>query len=491
MNCENIILKLAQLFPENLIGTVTKLLTEVSNVGVIAGGSILYALTNTTELGDIDVFVNTPNDFYMILNMIYKYANDNCSDCSYSRLVNPDDKNKLSILNIKLTECSPIIQLIYKHFNDARHLIENFDLDYIQCCINKGVLHITNECITSQKTKTILKYKDPMIKHKRLCKALYKGFSTILLGEIDDGDFIIYFKEIEYLKIFDLELTGIVTYFDIKGRDTFYNISDIEITKIIVGNQCQINNPKVTYFPAYFQVCMGPYFKTITTASIEIDVVKKEDNKIIVNPNDPILKYFDLIKTGYVSTDKFKIGKNIVIFEPYAIKSDNKIKLRGLITPSYEKYDLLGVNFNHNVEIEYKGVEDFCKKSGLSFDKNTLEITHRTDSISIEIAKLKKLEISDEKYADAYNEMLSTYETYRYYKKKDKNKDNDKKDIVSSMKKACDEMVVSAISRFKIVPPFAGLYFIQEQKKIIDSIHDKKGMISFVNNLGEQIFPYC
>ncbi len=123
------------------------LLVELSKIGVIAGGSIVYVLNDYVpdkSVGDVDIFCNSEENFIKALDCIREHCG-NTDDIQYHVFagLNPYE---LSVLTITIPNERVKYQLIYKEFDGPEDVINDFDFDYVQCAIHSGKLYITKEC---------------------------------------------------------------------------------------------------------------------------------------------------------------------------------------------------------------------------------------------------------------------------------------------------------------------------------------------------------
>jgi hypothetical protein len=144
---------------------------------VIAGGSIVNAAKNLItnqdppENSDIDIFIFGEYDlkkFYNIYKQNYNYDEYNKSNLYLEKILNFIKKNneiynkenntnhKLVIKGIgssiikiynNLWKC--YIQIIITPFKNYQKVLENFDMDYVKCCIFNNNLFFTPECVRS------------------------------------------------------------------------------------------------------------------------------------------------------------------------------------------------------------------------------------------------------------------------------------------------------------------------------------------------------
>ena len=193
---------------EDLFHLILPVLTKLTELGVLSGGSVVYGLNDFVEsssIGDYDIYFPTPETFMQAHNLLLSTGCvknlSTLASVFYGGVSCPyDDDSKLSILNFdldfteKLDQTSHtdttykkyyrlgvIIQLIYHPFSDPSDIVTHFDLDYVQCAFYQGQIFRTKDCRQSHlKQEIITGYMNPKI--QRMQKALRKGFRTPLVG---------------------------------------------------------------------------------------------------------------------------------------------------------------------------------------------------------------------------------------------------------------------------------------------------------------------
>jgi hypothetical protein len=149
------------------------MLMELSNYGVIAGGSIVHALlpNEKTLPSDIDLFIlhKGPFDEHKrnairddIRNIIQKYA-----------VIRGCEDGVHFVVNIHLKKGKIPIQIIIADDETFEELIDNFDMDYCQAGIYKGKLYQTTKCALAIETGVCMEASYHM---ERTLKAVQKGF---------------------------------------------------------------------------------------------------------------------------------------------------------------------------------------------------------------------------------------------------------------------------------------------------------------------------
>jgi hypothetical protein len=376
---------------------VLELLSKLSNIGIIAGGSVVYALNSFVPketVGDIDVFVNKEDDIMNCIELIYEKFPE-CEKIVYD-FGNLQNDN-YSIANIKILENCPPIQIILKGFSSHMELLEGFDIDYVECGIHNNKLYITKDCIKSHNERQILKVRTS-IRYERLLKATRKGFKCIVFkrecaNPCNKPDEVI--KTIEELRNINWSFFNDVHYFDEEQQNSPFVLTNTAIVKTIEiynkkyrkdanGNSSLFRYKTRTYLTfesedkiqINFEIKLFSYDVNIqkidnkySTISIEDDLFLTK-NKLLANSSYNILfldKFLNL-------EDRFSIGYNILFVYPYYenIESQDlsgiikKIEdLNENILPIYAafNYEVIGHEFefeseSYNRVLNIKG----CKK---------------------------------------------------------------------------------------------------------------------------------
>lgn len=205
-----------------------ELLDNIQKIGVIAGGAIVYELCDfVTEIGDIDIFVQSIDDFYRVEKLIRSYFFD-------EKITAMIFENKTSVLNIGK------FQIIIQQFktNSKKHyadrIIGTFDLDYVQCAIHNNKLYITDRAKTAHKTRRIRFIGHTSIRYHRFLKALKKGFSCPVLGRKSLDITTERFDTIEELiSTYKLNDFGLNEYAEnIAENDNWYDLDTLELKGI-------------------------------------------------------------------------------------------------------------------------------------------------------------------------------------------------------------------------------------------------------------------
>lgn len=147
-------------------------LYRIQNIGVIAGGSLLF----NNNSGDIDIFVNTEKDFNNILTICNEEKDTTYTVFQFKKK-NNEKSVSYSIITINHKYFKIPLQLIYSNFSDPNDLITNFDMDYISIALHKSKFYnFTNnyDDVSFNTSKNLT--------NLRLSKAIRKGFKVPLFG---------------------------------------------------------------------------------------------------------------------------------------------------------------------------------------------------------------------------------------------------------------------------------------------------------------------
>ena len=185
----------------------------LSERGVIAGGSVVYALNDfvpRSSVGDIDVFINNKKTFLEIID----YMKDQYPDIDVLAIENYfDDFNepgdKISVITLSNSKPSIIeimsdtytvklfndisegndeetrpkkeninIQLILYKYSTAFDVINDFDLDYVQCAFTQGQVYTTSICRNAHAKRQVMVGIEWPPVERRIQKALNKRFKV-------------------------------------------------------------------------------------------------------------------------------------------------------------------------------------------------------------------------------------------------------------------------------------------------------------------------
>jgi hypothetical protein len=389
--CEELVRISNNLFDGN--EKVLNLLSKLSNIGIIAGGSVVYALNSFVPketVGDIDVFVNTKIDFWKCVELIYEKFPDCKFTIGSSHIVN----HPTSIINVNIVETkSPPIQLILREFVSPKKLLKNFDIDYVQCGIHNNKLLITKFCKESHKERKILRVR-PNIKEERLIKATRKNFKSIVFKIIEHTPFE-FAKDpidIESLRNSNLNFLKNSPYFGEETdkkmilTNTVY-ISTIEITKQEnfniedlhdVPHDVELNH----VWPPCKRFTTNTYLtfdnedglqETIGVSSFSYKITIKDicEETLRIFIEDDVFLSDNLLRYNYdMHDDVSSIAKreNILIIYPY-YKNLKECNLRGIASfKNYPNSNMLPIEPNcnydvvgHEFENRYSNIKS-CKK---------------------------------------------------------------------------------------------------------------------------------
>ena len=146
------------------------LLKELTNIGVWAGGSLVCMFSEDyNNIGDIDIFTNTIENGYKIIELIKKYDENVIYETFQGRF-------RTSVVNCIIKNSKPI-QIIIKNFEYWYDLIEEFDLDYVQCGFYKNEIYYSESFKNSYEKKEISIFNKNLSSY-RCFKAAKKGYKT-------------------------------------------------------------------------------------------------------------------------------------------------------------------------------------------------------------------------------------------------------------------------------------------------------------------------
>nr|QBK93204.1 MAG: tRNA nucleotidyltransferase/poly(A) polymerase [Pithovirus LCPAC403] len=168
----------------NLTGFDKETFIKINNLGVIAGGSVVYALNEFVpkqSVGDVDIFVlNEDLGIFNKLRGIIRNATGNIpeeSDDNYCEKI-----NLTKVATFENPRGKPI-QLILSTMKNPRELVNDFTLDYVRCYFHEGMFGVTESARQAHASKTVtLLDKNHDDIEIRIQKARKKGF------EISDGE---------------------------------------------------------------------------------------------------------------------------------------------------------------------------------------------------------------------------------------------------------------------------------------------------------------
>ena len=290
-------------------------ITYLSQIGVIAGGSMVYALNEHVDIhnvNDINIYLPTKDAFMQA----YAYLMETEQVISINKFKNRaynsqkfnDEKYIVSIVNLVL-KTRKYIQLLYFEFETPFDIIKTFDLDYVQCALYKGHIYRTLACIESHRRRQILKgYQN--LKLDRLEKAQKKGFLTPLFGKYRSSSVTATYGNLE----------EILSPFQPKKNLGEFDINSIQITRIENGDsKSTLNDDYVKYQPCkvnIYYTINDINFSNPSSIIIEINVIDFSDKYQFYNIQPIQIGTYTVntSRSKYQHT-KLDIGKNIVSSE--------------------------------------------------------------------------------------------------------------------------------------------------------------------------------
>ena len=258
--------KLAELFsPPNY-----ELIRYLTEVGAIAGGSLVYALNNfvpATSVGDIDVYIRDPQVFIDTITGVYnRFAGTQLETISSVDYSGEDiELGRTSIVNVFLKDQRVNLQFILQDYNSLEDIVRDYDLDYVQSALNSTTLFTTDSCRRSHQARRVIEgYQPPNI--TRLRKATLKGFQAPVLG---------LFKKIKTVPIELRDLTPTsIDYFKPRPSIGKFLFQDLCMTKLTVGTSVPSAHP-LNQLLANFDIGTETY--TTQQFSMSIDILRIED----------------------------------------------------------------------------------------------------------------------------------------------------------------------------------------------------------------------
>lgn len=299
------------------------LLNELSTIGVIAGGSVVFALNNfvpSLSVSDIDLFCNSATSFIEALECIRKHCDD--IKCFIFDGLNP---YQLSVLTVSIPAEQVKYQLIYKEFKTPEDVINQFDIDYVQCAIHCDKLYITDECIESHLQKKVIKFHDLRFRNDRLLKAIKKGFACPILTDNLSFEFPI--KSIRYNDIKKSHISSLKgnEYFETRDREiTFLSINSLEIIGFNFTKEWH-----GSYFGKFMIDCGNERIVERSIVSVEMDVIEDLGRYVEIN-DGPIKNLFTTFKKKDPNM-VIPLGKSIFLVEGYMINREFKAKLVAIV----------------------------------------------------------------------------------------------------------------------------------------------------------------
>ena len=223
------LIRLSTLFVEQ--DKILNILIRLNNVGLIAGGSVVYALNtfvNADTISDIDVFVNSAENFWKAVNIVKsEYENIEYEIYDYYH------DNRCSVVNLLIPGEKINIQIIYKYFDTPHDIINNFDIDYVACGIMNNELHIIPECELSHSRRQVFHIKTLTPHVDRFIKAINKGFTSPVIGKYKPEAEI---NKCNWPDLCELEICPMMhnEYISQNIADNWINIENISIINFII-----------------------------------------------------------------------------------------------------------------------------------------------------------------------------------------------------------------------------------------------------------------
>ena len=285
--------KLTTPIQHSSFNTNLDIISQLSQIGVIAGGSMVHALNEfveNTSVSDLDIYLPSKDSFKEAIHILL-HSNDVLSITTLTSMdydggtsvpipdsnQDPDSntgENDISILTVKMRSLNAIYQLIYFEFESAFDVICSFDLDFVQVGLYQGHVYRTRACIESHiQQKVIRGYHIP--RKNRLLKAINKGFSALPIGKT--------FKAVEDTNCIQLHNTNFdelqLTPFTPRKSIGEFFFDQLEVTRLEKADKVSFHNNfpaghrDITYTIDMFCSLNGKEFKT-HTLPVEIDVIQ-------------------------------------------------------------------------------------------------------------------------------------------------------------------------------------------------------------------------
>ena len=323
--------------------TFLNIIKSLSRIGVIAGGSVVYALNDFVPpdtVSDIDVFLPTKETFREAFNLLkesgmitsvylrcpktyneWEYFRKNTVTVIDVQLMNFDTKYDVHLDGYRAftfnyqpcTYSTPtFIQLIYQEFSHPTDVIASFDLDYVQCCFSKGFIYRSRACVESH-TQRRIKTGYYIPRAARMEKGLLKGFDTTIIGK--RTSYIGNALRIQDLTEFKLKPLG--------NRKTTspIDLTCVEILRLVRSEHKQYfkNNIKVTTLAAVYQIgdleFEGDFLSfEIDILSVDLKTLTATIKPIRLDENFEINKVLFTKEYPFIPTGKrfVEVGFNLV-----------------------------------------------------------------------------------------------------------------------------------------------------------------------------------
>ena len=148
---------------------------DLSEFGVIAGGSVVYSLCNDMKpesVGDIDIFIlNSEENFRKVLDLIVSYSKRNGLSCDFS--LRDESLVNASVGNKKL-------EIVCSDRESPLEVLNCFDFDYVKCGFYQGKFLQTEDCTRALNERKIRRFRSPLCP-RRILKACRKGFNIPMI----------------------------------------------------------------------------------------------------------------------------------------------------------------------------------------------------------------------------------------------------------------------------------------------------------------------
>lgn len=174
MDFDYCIEKLATLFTFDSKDILAKdMLTELTEIGCIAGGSLVFCETGVA-CGDIDLFFF--GDFQRNKDK-FKEIVDKYTEIDYC-LGDP--------IKVFLKGASVPIQLVFTYFRNVNELLRSFDMDYVQAGLHKNEIVVTDVCKEAWSTKVCSWTSYYQNRNMKACNKGFKVPYNLSISQRDD-----------------------------------------------------------------------------------------------------------------------------------------------------------------------------------------------------------------------------------------------------------------------------------------------------------------
>lgn len=327
----------------------------ISGKGIIAGGSMVYALNehvSIDEVSDIDVYINKKRDFAEIIDYLYQKRGRNINrklstpidldENFLTRYVFPHyggdvSYGELNIVNVLYA--NKHIQLIYFNYSSPFDILTTFDLDYVQVAFWRDNVYLTKEARFAHETKRI-SYFRKNINRLLLQKAINKGFAAPLVyDEVE--------PETETMPLSINFNLAELQFLQLNKIPDIININELEINEIhiahkSIGTYSDINyqlNDQI-YNPHHMEVSYDILDYDSFRVVIAINVLSLNtlaDGYVFITPlhlkqrkYDKIVNMFiiDYCKVYPKASKAMRVGSNVVEVEFRFTEYENQEHLR-------------------------------------------------------------------------------------------------------------------------------------------------------------------